>query len=99
MRLTLAFAFLGGVLVHTFNFQHYSALLHLDRQLVVLVPMSVGHCGAWGTLADLSESLVCDGTSSCPSEPTAWQAAQEFGHQIQPGDSFCLRNQQGQHLV
>lgn len=99
MRLTLAFAFLGGVQVHAFNIQHYSALFHLDRQLVVLVPTPVGHCGAWGTPADLSEVPVCGGTSSCPSEPAAGQAAREFGHQIQPGDSFCLRNQQGQHLV
>lgn len=99
MRLTLAFAFLGGVQVHAFNIQHYSALFHLDRQLVVLVPTPVGHCGAWGTPADLSEVPVCGGTSSCPSEPAAGQAAREFGHQIQPGDSFCLRNQQGQPCV
>jgi len=48
LRLTLAFAFLGGFQVHTFNLQHYSALLHVDSQLVLLVPMPVGHIWCLG---------------------------------------------------
>lgn len=48
VRLTLAFTFLGGVLVHTFNLQHYSALLHLDSLLLLLVPVPVGHVWCLG---------------------------------------------------